>query len=343
MSSIRFPLAAVLLLLATACVTSSVQIPEPAPPMETWDARELVDVTAEHSTFLDVSSGYANKSAAVGGDTGVKTAWFRFSVDEPGDAVVTLTPFGDSALSVALYDDTIYRDPRREPVELGYRLTKSTPDSIASDVQRGVYYVKIASGPRSGRVDFVVSVTYRATPRPRVVERPTVRTPTPTRAPTPAPTPRPAPVHRPAPVTVTIPAPPPATAPATVTDAEPPPPTPPVLIAPERREAVPLTSGTTATTDIGGESGYRWRWYEVTLTRKGKLRLDISANGAPVAVELFDEKGTSAGTLDVTTTATHSARHRAGKLFIRVGPAANDAAARVTMELKVAVAPFIRE
>lgn len=323
MSPIRFPFAAMLLLLTTACVTSSVQIPEPAPPAETWDVPDLVDVTAEHSTFLDVSSGYASKSAAVGGDTGVKTAWFRFSVDKPGDAVVTLTPFGDSALSLALYDDTIYRDPRRTPVELGYRLTRSAPDSIAADVRRGVYYVKIASGPRSRRVDFVVSVTYRATPPPpRVVERPITR-PTPTR--------------------ITIPALPPAAPPATVTVAAPSPPEPPVLIAPERREAVPITSGTVATTDIGGESGYRWRWYEVTLARKGKLRLDVTADGAPVAVELFDEKGKHVGKLDVTTTATHSARHSAGKMFIRVGPAANDDAARVTMELKVAVAPFIRE
>lgn len=339
MSSIRFPLATILLLLTTACVTSSVQVPETPPPVYTTEVPELADVSAERSTFLDVSSGYANQRSAIGGGTGVRSAWFRFSINQPGDAVVTLTPFGDSPVTLALYDDSVYRDPRRAPVEIGYRLATSGPESIATDVQRGVYYVKVATGPRANRVDFVVGVTYRAAPRQ--AEKPPVPV---TRSKPPAP------VTRPAPVTVTVAPPPPAPAPApataTVTVIEPPiepPIAPPVLISPERREAIALASGSTATTDIGGESGYRWRWYEVTLTRKGKLRLDVTANGAPVAVELFDEKGKNAGTLDVTDTATHSARHSAGKLFIRVGPSANDEAARVTLGLKVAVAPFIRE
>jgi len=335
MSSIRFPLALGFLLFVTACVTSSVQIPETPPPVYTTSSPELIDVSAERSTFLDVSSGYDNRSSAVGGDTGVRTAWFRFSVNQPGDAVVTLTPFGDSPVTLSLYDDSVYRDPRRDPVEIGYRLATSSPESIATDVQRGVYYVKVASGPRAKRVDFVVGVTYRAaSPPPVASQRPVTRTPVPAK------TPAPVPVMRPAPVVVTVPAPPPSTATVTVVE---PPLAPPVLIAPERREAMPLASGSTVTTDIGGESGYRWRWYEVTLTRKGKLRLDVTADGAPVAVELFDEKGKNVGKLDVTSTATHSARHSAGKMFVRVGPAENDAAARVTVDLKVAVAPFIRE
>jgi hypothetical protein len=342
MSSIRFPLATGFLLFAAACVTSSVQIPETPPPVYTTSTPELAEVGAERSAFLDVSSGYDNKSSAVGGDTGVRNAWFRFSVNEPGDAVVTLTPFGESPVTLSLYDDSVYRDPRRDPVEIGSRLTTSAPESIATDVQRGVYYVSVASGPRAQRVDFVVGVTYRAA-SPRPVQRSTARAPAPVRTPTPPPViTRPAPVMRPAPVTVTVPAPPPSQ--ATVTVVEPPPPIePPVLIAPERREAVSLASGSTVTTDIGGESGYRWRWYEVKLTRKGKLRLDVTADGAPVAIELFDEKGKNVGKLDVTSTATHSARHSAGKMFIRVGPTANDEAARVTVDLKVAVAPFIRE
>lgn len=338
MSSIRFSLATAFLLFASACATSSVQIPASRPPVYATSSVELADVSAERSTFLDVSSGYDNKSAAVGGDTGVRNAWFRFSVNDPGDAVVTLTPFGESAVTLTLYDDSVYRDPRRDPVEIGYRLTTSAPESIATDVQRGVYYVRVATGPRAKRVDFVVGVTYRAAAPPPPAKRPVTRTPPPAKKPAPAPV-----VTRPAPVFVSVPAPAPPPATATVTVVEPPPIAPPALIAPERREAVPLASGSTATTDIGGESGYRWRWYEVTLTRKGKLRLDVTADGAPVAIELFDEKGKNVGKLDVTSTATHSARHSAGKMFIRVGPAANDEAARVTVELKVAVAPFIRE
>jgi len=45
----------------------------------------------------------------------------------------------------------------------------------------------------------------------------------------------------------------------------------------------------------------------------------------------------------VTGCATHSARHMAGRMFIRVWPAANIEPARVTVELKVDVAPFIQE
>ena len=329
MTSTRISLGLFLLVLATSCVTTTVPVPEPPVQVFGEGAQPLIEVGAEHSAFLDVSSGYDNESASVGGDTGVRNAWFRFSANAPGDAVVTLTPLGDTSLTLALYDDSVVRDPARAS-EIGYRLATSSPDSIPADVQKGVYYVQIACGPKAKHTDFVVSVTYRPEPPPakapaRVVTRPPVRPPRVVTKTVPKPLPPPSPPVEPvAPEQTGVSA-------------------PHVLIAPERREAVPLSSGTSATTDIGGESGYRWRWYEVTLTRKGKLRMDVTANGAPVEVELFDEKGKSVGKLDVTSTATHSARHSAGKLFIRVGPAANDEAARVAVDLKVAVAPFIRE
>jgi hypothetical protein len=286
-----------------------------------------------------VTTGYANASASVGGGTGVRNAWFRFAVNEPGEAVVTLTPMGETSLALSLFDDSVVVKRSRTPVELGYRLVTSSPDSIATDVRPTVYYINVTTGPQAQRTDFVVAVTYRADARPAITagSRPAAVAAAPSR---PARS-RTAPPRPSSEVTVIAPAPraeiqePPVPASA--------PPAPPTLVSPERREALPLSSGSTATVDVGGESGYRWRWYEVTLARKGKVRVDVTADGAAVEIELFDANGKKLNTLEVSGSATHSARHNAGKMFIRVGPATNDEASRVTVDLKVAVAPFIRQ
>lgn len=309
-------------LLLASCITTTTPIPQPAPSSEPATPavapRELIDVTARESTWLDLSRGWATASATIGGRTGVRSMWFRFEVKGRGAAEVTLLRSMGDTHSVALYDDAVVLHPELDSPEIGYRQVTSSPQSIASDLDPGIYYIKVMSGPLAQQTDFVVSVLFALAPTPT----PITRQPTPRPSPPPPPRPAPVPTPTPTPAPVPTPQPPPA----------------PLLVAPERNEAAPLSSGSIATTDIGGESGYRWRWYEVTMTRKGKLRLDVSADGAPVEVALFDQNGKQLDKLDVTGSALHSARHGAGKIFVRVGPAASDAAARVTLDVKIAIA-----
>jgi hypothetical protein len=328
MTSSRGSVLGLALLLLAACATS-------APQKQLRPA--LVDVAASDAEPIEVTRGTVTAIGAVGGDTGVRSSWFHFSLDRSGETKVTLRVYdAGEPLSLSLYDGTIVGQEDESSTALA---TRSADRSIETKLTPGEYYVKVGTSPHGEVAEFDLDVSFQPEPPIIIASQP------PPQVPEHIP-PRPPPVKvepRPVPVVVMPKSPPAPPAPPIVLP--PPAPEPPheVLAEPSRATANRLRGGDNLLVPIGANSGLRWQWFEVTMLRKGKLMLDLATNGAPVEVVVTNIDGAQLAKMNVIGSAMHHATYPTGKLYVRVGPSAGDAASRVQIQAKIAIVPTIRQ
>ncbi len=294
-----------LALLVTACAT---QAPRPAPPPTPVEPFQwkLLDVDAKHSQWLDLP---ARVDSAVGGKTGIRFAWYRFTTKQRGKVDIKLTLGHGEFAGFEVFDSSVVDRPHDVTV-FGSRTVVDDPQEMSLAAAPLLYYVKVYCLPGAGLTEYTLAATF--TP-----DVPAPMAETDGKAP---PKPRPATDSAAADANPQSPAaPPPAKKP---------------LAAPALAAAIPLSDGT-ATANIGGDSGNRWVWYRVPLDAASHVRVVVATSGAPVRVELQDAAATTSTHQVVRGSGAIEARLPRGDAYIRVGPASDDIAARVSITVKV--------